>query len=70
MVTATGVSYSGTLEEGTHTVQLTVKDTAGNTATSTWTFSVKLPPDYTLYYILAAVVVVIIVAAVLLLRKK
>lgn len=70
-VTATGVSYSATLEEGTHTVQLTVKDTAGNTATSTWTFSVKLPPDYTLYYILAAVVIVIIiVAAVLLMRRK
>jgi len=70
-VTATGVSYSGTLEEGTHTVQLTVKDTAGNTATSTWTFSVKLPPDYTLYYILATVVIVIIiVAAVLLMRRK
>jgi hypothetical protein len=70
-VTATGVSYSATLEEGTHTVQLTVKDTAGNTATSTWTFSIKLPPNYTLYYILAAVVVVIIiVAALLLMRRK
>jgi len=70
-VTATGVSYSATLAEGAHTVQLTVKDTAGNTATSTWTFSVTLPPDYTLYYILAAVVVVgIIVAAVLLMRRR
>jgi len=68
---ATGVSYSTTLEEGTHTAQLTVKDTAGNTSTTTWTFTVKVPVDYTLYYIIGAgVVIIVIVAAFFLMKRK
>jgi len=67
---STCVSYSATLTEGTHTAQLAVKDTAGNTATITWTFTVKLPTDYTWYIIGAVVVVIIIVAVLFLMRRK
>jgi len=44
-VTATGVSYSTTLDEGTHNVSLTVNDTSGNTASATWSFTVKAQPS-------------------------
>jgi hypothetical protein len=45
-VTESGISYvpSTDLSEGKHTVTLVVSDRSGNTATSTWTFSVK-PPE-------------------------
>ncbi|MEM3366602.1 MAG: Ig-like domain-containing protein, partial [Candidatus Methanomethyliaceae archaeon] len=69
-VTSTGVTYSTTLEEGTHTVALTVKDTSGNTATATWSFAIRLPVDYTPYIVGAVVLIVVIVAIFVLLRKK
>ncbi len=40
-VTAAGVSYSTTLEEGPHSVFLVVNDTSGNIASANWSFTVK-----------------------------
>ena len=43
-VTATSISYSATLEEGNHSINLAVSDTSGNTATATWSFSIEQQP--------------------------
>lgn len=41
-LSATKVEYSATFTEGTHSVSLTIKDTSGNTATATWSFTVRI----------------------------
>ncbi|MCX8182754.1 MAG: PKD domain-containing protein [Candidatus Methanomethyliaceae archaeon] len=69
-VTATGVTYSATLDEGTHTVSLTVKDTSGNSASSTWSFTIRLPVDYTPYVVGVIILIILIAAIYVLLRKK
>jgi subtilase family serine protease len=66
--TASAVSYSTTLAEGTHTVSLTVKDTSENTATSTWSFTVSLPTIWP--YIIAAIAVIIVIAAIAILMRR
>jgi len=41
-LSATKAEYSATFTEGTHSVSLTIKDTSGNTATATWSFTVRI----------------------------
>ena len=70
---STGVSYSATLSEGTHTVELTVRDTSGNPRTATWTFSVQQPAGgIPMEYIIAiiAVVAAVLVLIFFLARRK
>ncbi len=43
-VTTSSVSYNATLAAGSHSVELTVKDTHGNPRTATWSFTVQEPP--------------------------
>ncbi|MGC8936219.1 MAG: PGF-pre-PGF domain-containing protein [Candidatus Methanomethylicaceae archaeon] len=68
-LTPSGVEYTATLSEGTHTASLTVKDTSGNVATATWSFTIRLPVDYT-PYIVAVIVIIILAGVVLALRRK
>ena len=70
---STGVSYSATLPQGTHTVELTVRDMAGNPKTASWTFSVQQPAGgIPMEYIIAiiAVVAAIVVLIIFLARRK
>ncbi|MEM2880919.1 MAG: Ig-like domain-containing protein, partial [Candidatus Methanomethylicaceae archaeon] len=68
IVTPVSITYFTTLEEGSHIVSLTVKDTSGNTATATWSFTIKLPVDYTLY-IIVILVIVALGSIILILRR-
>ena len=43
-VTSTGVSYPVTLANGTHDVELTVKDMSGNPTVAAWSFTVNVLP--------------------------
>ncbi len=74
MGSATSYTLQG-LEEGNHTLVLTVYDEAGNNATDTYTFSVEgawiaVGPDVWLILLIAAVVVAAVVAGVLLLARR
>ncbi|MGQ9759267.1 MAG: Ig-like domain-containing protein [Candidatus Methanomethylicaceae archaeon] len=64
------VTYSGSLSEGIHTVQVSVKDTTGNTASKTFTFVISLPVDYTVYILVVVIVAAIVGGFLLFLRKK
>jgi PGF-pre-PGF domain-containing protein len=68
-LTSSGVEYTTTLSDGAHTVSLTVKDTSGNAATATWSFTVSVPIDYT-PYIFGILILIIVVAAVVVLTSK
>ncbi|MEM2125088.1 MAG: Ig-like domain repeat protein [Candidatus Methanosuratincola sp.] len=70
--TASGITYSCTLQPGTHTAAVTVSDTEGNSRTATWSFTVEaqtqaFPVEYA---VLAAVAVAAVAAAAFLIRKR
>lgn len=71
-ITATGITYTTTLQPGSHTAQLTVKDVAGNPTTVSWSFTVPQPSSIPWMYIIAGVVAVVAVVAILffLLRRR
>ncbi|MDH5811181.1 MAG: PKD domain-containing protein [Candidatus Verstraetearchaeota archaeon] len=70
LLTHNAVTYLATLEEGSHTVSLSVKDTSGNQATASWSFTVRLPVDYTNYVAIVIIVLILIVAIYMIMRKK
>lgn len=70
ILNATAITYSGSLSEGSHTVQLSVKDLAGNMASKTFTFSISLPFNYTLYIFVAVIVAAVVGGFLLLLRRR
>jgi ribosomal protein L40E len=59
-INATAVVYTSTLQPGSHSVELMVNDTAGNTANVTWSFTVPQPSSIPWIYIIAAIVVVVV----------
>ncbi|MEM4213899.1 MAG: hypothetical protein QXZ28_01765, partial [Candidatus Methanomethylicaceae archaeon] len=69
LLTHNAVTYLATLEEGSHTVSLSVKDTSGNQATASWSFTVRLPVDYT-NYVAIVIILILIVAIYMIMRKK
>ncbi|MEM2177414.1 MAG: Ig-like domain-containing protein [Candidatus Methanomethylicaceae archaeon] len=68
LLTSNSISYVTTLEEGSHTVLLLVKDTSGNQATASWSFTIRLPVDYMPY--IAFVLILTAIAAIFVIRKR
>jgi len=71
--TSIGVQYSINLPEGTHKVELMVKDTLGNIQTSSWIFRVQFPPNginYEYIIALATALAILVFIVILLFRRK
>ncbi|MEM1573823.1 MAG: NosD domain-containing protein [Candidatus Methanomethylicaceae archaeon] len=68
IITPISIIYSTTLEEGSHTISLTVKDTSGNIATATWSFTIAIPIDYTLYIIV--ILAIVALGSIILILKR
>jgi len=66
------ITYSTTMQPGSHDIELTVKDTQGNSRTATWAFSVTSPvPPFPWEYVAIGIVAVVAIAAsVIFLRRR
>ena len=75
-VTATGVSYTPATAQadGTHTIELTLEDTLGNSRVVTWTYTVATGGQSSslaqFWWLIVVIIVVVIVMAIFTLRKK
>jgi len=75
-VTPTGITYSGTLPAGSHTVTLVVTDAAGNPASASWTVNASASggAGADMIYVYAGIVAVVVIvggaAAYFATRKK
>jgi hypothetical protein len=84
VITVNGITYIPLerLSNGSHTIYLEVKDTDGNTATATWSFTVDTSEDeipspskdflseYWWLLLLIIIVVIVLIVAILLVRRK
>jgi hypothetical protein len=70
-ITSTGINYPATLANGTHNVELIVKDTSGNPMTASWAFTVQeAGAGFPMEYILGGVVAVAVVDVVIFLALR
>lgn len=64
-VSATGLTYTTSLQPGTHSLELTVEDTQGNSRTVAWNFVVTAPPSGIELWMIAIIIAAIVVVAII-----
>jgi len=63
-VSSSGLSYTTTLQPGTHNLELTVLDTQGNPRTVAWSVVVTAPPSGLPMELIAGIVIAVVAAAI------